>query len=197
MERRSLIAAAMAASVVGPALAQTSEVSGRDRIASIGAVPLDDDPSIHAAPAVKALLGRVGPDGDLARNWLRFLQGITGREGLTVDDVVTPDVRCIDLELAGRSGDINALRAFRGGMNGALEGGFTLLEEMSVEPFRQVVEVTIHGGGRHVGEILGIPATGRQLAYDVRTLNHFKGGKMALRWDRTNLLAKVRALAAG
>jgi predicted ester cyclase len=197
LERRDLLAAALVGCFAGPVLAQPTGAMGKERIGALGAVPLNQDPSIHAVPSVKELLERTGPEGDLARHWLRFLQGISGRRGLTVDDVVTPDVRCIELQLAGLPGDLATLRQFRDSMNGSLDDNFIILEEMLVEPAQQVVEVKLHGGGKHVGPIMGLAPTGRVLAYDVRTLNLFRDGKMALRWDRTNLVAQLQQLTRG
>jgi predicted ester cyclase len=193
LDRRSFVVAASFGSISGTASAQPP--TGRHPDPSDEAKPLQEDPSIHATVAVSDLLSRSGAEGDLARHWLRFLQGISGRKGLTVDDVVTPDVRCIDLQLAGLAGDISNLREFRASMNQGLANRVTVLSEMSVDPFQHLVEVTIHTSGKHVGEILGVPATQKQLSYTIRTLNFFKDDKMALRWDRTDLGAKVRQLA--
>ena len=44
---------------------------------------------------------------------------------------------------------------------------------------------------------MGVPPTGRMLYYNVQTLNLFRGDRMALRWDRTNLFQKVQELARG
>jgi hypothetical protein len=130
---------------------------------------------------------------------MRFLKGLGGWDDIRVEDVVTPDVRCIDLELSGlaKPGDgVQALVAFRASMNGAIDYAMTLIEEMLIDLDLNVTEVRIHAEGRHAGTLAGIPATGRQIVYDVQTLNQFKGDRMALRWDRSpNLLAGIRDLA--
>jgi hypothetical protein len=172
---------------------------GEARIRHFRAVRLSGEAPLYVTPEIHALLESTGPRGDLARHFMRFLKGLGGWDDIRVEDVVTPDVRCIDLELSGlaKPGDgVQALVAFRASMNGAIDYAMTLIEEMLIDLDLNVTEVRIHAEGRHAGTLAGIPATGRQIVYDVQTLNQFKGDRMALRWDRSpNLLAAIRDLA--
>jgi hypothetical protein len=184
-----------------PALAKAAAELplGEARLRHFRAVRLPGKVPLYATPEIHALLESATPEGDLARHFLRFLKGLGGWDGIRVEDVVTPDVRCIDLELGGlaKPGDgVQALVAFRASMNGAIDYAMTLIEEMLIDPEMGVTEVRVHAEGRHTGMLAGTP-TGRRIVYDVQTLNQFKGDRMALRWDRTpNLLAAIRDLGA-
>lgn len=196
MERRQfMIGAAALGSLAATANGDMLGETWRDELSRRGAQLLDPESNVYVMPQVHELLGRKGPLGDLARLWIRFAKGLRGRDGLSVEDVVTSDVRCIELELAGLGGDLNTLRNFRASQNEALTDGFQLIEEMLLEPNQQLAEVKIHAEGNNVGSIAGMPPTGNWLAYDVRTLNYFRDGRMALRWDRTNLISRARQSA--
>ncbi len=197
MKRREILIAAGLAPLATGGIAQgTSPALGAARIRAAGAVPLTPGSAIHATPPVRDLLRDTTPAGDIARRWLEYFKGLGGTDGVRLEDVVTPDVRCIELQLAGLPGDFGTLREFRTAMNGALAYTLILLEDMIITPGPNLAEVRLHAEATHSGTLMGIPATGRQISYDVRTLNLFKDGKMALRWDRSNLDEVIRSLAS-
>jgi predicted ester cyclase len=49
-----------------------------------------------------------------------------------------------------------------------------------------IIEADLDISGTHMGEFMGIPATGRKIRFDVHARNRFVDGKMAERWDRVD-----------
>jgi hypothetical protein len=145
---------------------------------------------IILSPDVTTLIFDPGPDGELARLWLRYLKGLIREEGFDLEDVVAPDVRCIDLELAGLPSGIAGLRQYRDRMT-------LLLPMMRVNVLHVVarcepstVEALIRvspGEGRPVDD----RAARDQTAWEVKTLARFALGRMIERWDRSDVTAIV------
>jgi hypothetical protein len=62
-------------------------------------------------------------------------------------------------------------------------------------PEENLVETELECTATHMGELMGIPATGKRVNFTVCTRNRFDGQKMAERWDRTDfagLLSQLR-----
>ena len=52
------------------------------------------------------------------------------------------------------------------------------------------------GSGTHVGEINGIPATGKKISVDAITIHRMEGGKIAESWEVWDTLGFLQQLGA-
>lgn len=152
------------------------------------------------SPAVQAILQSPTPEGELARNWLRYAEALTGDSGVRLEDVVPADVRCLELEAAGFPPGLQGLRLFRQQINAALPDERGYVAEMRF-PGPGIIETELHGSGTHRGEFFGRKPTGLRVSFQIRTLNRFENGRMVQRWDRadfSDVLHQIdAALAAG
>lgn len=144
---------------------------------------------IILSPDVTKQVFDPGPDGELVRLWLRYLKGLIREEDFDLEDVVAPDVRCIDLELAGFPRGITGLRQYRDRMALLLPitrvnvlHVITRLEQSTVEALVRISA----GEGRPPDD-----RTACQPAWEARTLARFALGLMIERWDRSDLTAFV------
>ena len=69
------------------------------------------------------------------------------------------------------------------------------LDQILVEDERLALRVTARG--THQGLFMGIPATGKQVVFGGMTFIHFRNGKLAERWDITDLPGLMQQLSAG
>ena len=63
-------------------------------------------------------------------------------------------------------------------------------------PEANMVETELACTATHLGELMGIPATGKRVSFTVYTRNRFEGVTMAECWDRADfadLLAQLRS----
>ena len=148
---------------------------------------------IHFAPAVQAVIESNTPEGALARAWVRYVQGLTGEAGVQLEDVVTADVHCVELEAAGYPPGIAGLRQFREQINTGLPDESGLVTQMRFSG-PGMIETELHVTGTHLGELMGHPATGRTVRFVIHTLGRFKGDRLVERWDRTDFAGLLRRL---
>ena len=144
---------------------------------------------IILSPDVTKQIFDPGPEGELVRLWLRYLKGLIREEDFDLEDVVAPDVRCIDLELASFPPGIAGLRQYRDRMAMLLPMArvnvlhvITRLEQSTVEAL-----VRISADGARPSD----DCTTYQPAWEARTLARFARGLMIERWDRSDLTAFV------
>ncbi len=119
------------------------------------------------------------PSGELARRWIRYLKGILVEDGFDLEDVVTPDVRCIELDIAGYPPGIAGLSQFRDSMLDAMPGTSVHVLYLTVYPEQATVEAVIR--------CTGAQANGQHMSWDVRSLARFHNGRVIERWDRADL----------
>ncbi len=148
---------------------------------------------IHFAPGVRAVIESNTPEGALARTWVRYVQGLTGEAGVQLEDVVTADVHCVELEAAGYPPGIAGLRQFRRQINAALPDESEIVTQMQFSG-PGMIETELYVTGTHLGELMGHPATGRTVRFVIHTLGRFKGDRLVERWDRTDFAGLLRQL---
>ena len=68
------------------------------------------------------------------------------------------------------------------------------IEDIIAEEDRVAVRVTAHG--RHTGEFMGMPASGRQYAISETHIFHVRDGKVAEHWRDADMLGLMRQLGA-
>lgn len=147
------------------------------------------------APAVTAILAADTPEGSLARIWLRYQYGLVGEAGVRLEDVVAPDVQCIELEAAGYPPRLAGFQVFRQQINTAFPDESVFVAELRFTGVG-IVEAELHATGTHRGELLGRPATNRRYWFAMRTLNRFRGNRMVQRWDRMDFAALLAQIDA-
>lgn len=54
----------------------------------------------------------------------------------------------------------------------------------------------LHMTGTHEGELMGVPASGRPIAFDVITIMRFEDGRVAERWNVADFLAMLQQIGA-
>ena len=93
--------------------------------------------------------------------------------------------------------DKPAVRDFYAMMFKAFPGSRWTIDEEVVDGDRATVRFTLIG--KHKGEFMGIPATGRDIAMAGQTMFHFRRGRVVERWcasDMLGLLVQLGAVSA-
>jgi predicted ester cyclase len=150
-------------------------------------------PRFTFSPAVEVILRSASPEGEVARAWVRYSQGLVGEAGIRLEDVVSADVRCLELEAAGFPPGIAGLRLFREQVNSALPDESAYVAQMQF-PAPGTIEVELHATGTHTAQFMGRRASGQRLWFLVRTLNKFQDGRMVARWDRADFSQALRQI---
>jgi predicted ester cyclase len=102
-----------------------------------------------------------------------------------IDGVVTPDARFHELEAIGYPRGPEAFKTFRRQINAALPDEHIFIAAVRFEG-DDIIEADLGITGTHMAEIMGIPATGRKIRFDVRSRGRYVDGKVAERWDQVD-----------
>ena len=89
----------------------------------------------------------------------------------------------------GPQGMTDVVKVYQDGVDGHWG-----IEEIFSTDDRVVVRWT--GSGTHVGEINGIPATGKKISVDAITIHRMEGGKIAESWEVWDTLGFLQQLGA-
>ena len=148
---------------------------------SVGSAPQ----RIELSPAVSTLLEAGTPKSQLLRQFLRYLGALLA-DPAGLDSVVTPDVRCHELEAMGLPPGLEGLKMFRHQVNAAIPDEHISLTAVSFEG-DDIINAEMVMDATQTGEIFGIPATGRRVRFDVRERSRFADGRLAERWAQIDL----------
>ena len=140
---------------------------------------------IELGPSVRAILETDTPKSQLLKYFLRFTEAILAPDPAVIDGVVTPDARFHELEAIGYSRGPEAFKTFRRQINAALPDEHIFIVAVRFEG-DDIIEADLDISGTHMAEIMGIPATGRKIRFDVRSRGRYVDGKMAERWDQVD-----------
>jgi hypothetical protein len=152
-------------------------------------------PIFELAPDVEALVRAGTPRSQLAKNWLRFASALLAEDSSEIDLVVTPNARFHELEAIGFPPGPDGLKKFRESINAGLRYECVRVEAMRFEGL-DIVETDLECTVKHVGPLMGVPPTGRQVSFKVYTRNRFENDRMAERWDRSDFDELMRQLSA-
>ena len=141
---------------------------------------------IELSPAVRAILDADGPQSEFLQRFVRYLQALLDSDTAGLDNVLTPDVWCHLLEAMGIPRGREGLRMFRRQVNAAVPDERVTVTTVSFEG-DDIIEADLVMNGTQKGELLGIPATGRKIRFDVHERCRFVGEKLAERWPRVDL----------
>ena len=140
---------------------------------------------IELSPSVRAILETDTPKSQLLKNFLRFTEAILAPDPAVIDSVVTPDARFHELEAIGYPRGPEAFKTFRRQINAALPDEHIFIAAVRFEG-DDIIEADLDISGTHMAEIMGIPATGRKVRFDVHSRGRYVDGRVAERWDQVD-----------
>jgi predicted ester cyclase len=140
---------------------------------------------IELSPAVRAILEADSPKSQFLQHFLRYLQALLAPDPAGLDIVVTPDGRCHELEAIGLPSGREGLKMFRRQVNAAIPDEHVFVTAVRFEG-DDIIEADLVMDATQTGELLGIPATGRRIRFDVHERCRFVDGKLAERWARVD-----------
>jgi predicted ester cyclase len=148
---------------------------------------------IELGSAVRAILEAESPKSALLKHFLRYQQALIAQDLARLDSTVTPDVRCHELEAIGLPPGRDGVRVFRHQINAAIPD-----EHISITAVRfegdDIIEADMKMSTTQTGELMGIPATGRKIDFDVHERDRFVDGKLAERWAQVDFEGIKRKL---
>lgn len=136
---------------------------------------------IELSPPVRAILEADHLHAQFLQDYLRYLEALLASDLAEVDSVVTSDVRCHELEAMGLPPGREGLKIFRGMINGAAPDEHILIAAVRFEG-DDVIETDLIMNATQTGDLMGIPATGRKIRFDVHERCRFVAGKLVERW---------------
>jgi predicted ester cyclase len=140
---------------------------------------------IELSPAVRSILETDGQQSQFLKQFLRYIQALLATDTAGLDSVVTPDVHCHELDALGLPRGLEGLKMFRRQVNAAIPDEHVTVIAVRFEG-DDIIEADLVMNATHMGEILGIPATGRRISFDVRERSRFVAGKLAERWAQVD-----------
>ena len=141
---------------------------------------------IALSPTVQAILEADSPQAHLLRDCLRYLEALLAGDPAGIERVVTPDVRCHELEALGLPRGPEGLQLFRRQVNAAIPDEHIFINAVRFEG-DDIIDAALQMTATHSGEaFMGIPATGQKLRFEVRARNRFVDGKLVERWDQVD-----------
>ena len=169
---------------------QTRKIGGDTDMSS--AVPAPQ--RIELSPAVRAILEADTSKSQLLRHFLRFSDAIIAPDPVGIDRVVTHDARFHELEAIGYPRGPEGFKIFRRQVNAAIPDEHIFVTAVRFEG-DDIIEADLDIRATHTGEeLMGIPATGRKIRFDVHARGRFVDGKMAERWDQADFADIKRQL---
>ena len=126
----------------------------------------------------------------------RFHDAMTGgaeRVSQTIDEVVAPDVLFHAPVPTGATG-AQALKQVMTVLYRAYPDLHVAVEDLIAEGDKVVGRNTVTG--THLGEYLGLPPTGRPVAYNEIFIFRFANGRIAEIWGVVDVLAQLKQLGA-
>ena len=150
---------------------------------------------IELSPAVRAILEVDIPEAQLLVYFLNFAEAILAPGPAGIDKVVSPDARFYELEAIGCPPGREGFKIVRGQVNAAIPDEHILVTAVRFEG-DDIIEADLDISATHPGEaMMGIPATGRKIRFEVHARGRFVGAKIAERWDRADFEDIRRQLA--
>jgi predicted ester cyclase len=150
----------------------------------MSAIPPAD--RIELSPTISAILEADSPNSQLLNRYLRYLQALLAPDTTGIDNVVTPDGRCHELEAMGLPRGREGLKMFRSQINAAIPDEHIFITAVHFDG-DDIIEAAMVMNATQTGEIFGIPPTCRKIRFDVHERCRFVDGKLAERWARIDI----------
>ena len=138
---------------------------------------------------------RSGATVDVQQNEAALMRAVEAWNGGDVDSDM--ELYAEDIELHAGTYDFPDRQAVEGmyrGFHAATSGLRLDIHETFGDGNRLAVRYTVTG--THTGDLMGIPATGREISMTGITVMHFEDGSVVERWDSddsTEVFARLRA----
>lgn len=129
---------------------------------------------LSMTPRVRAIVISHTHQGDLARCYLRYVNGLKNPDA--IDQVVTPDARFHDLEASGFARGPEGVKAFRRQFNKAMPDEHGMITAMRFEG-DDIIDVDLEASGTDA-------KTGAPRSFTIHARDRFVGNRVAERWDR-------------
>ena len=123
----------------------------------------------------------------------RFIQEVfVNADERAVDQLTAPDF--VPHSWPGVEPGVESLKAAQRRVAAGLEDARMTIEDVIAEGDKVAVRLTSHG--RHAGDFMGMPASGKE--YDISEIHIFRieGGKVAEHWRDADMLCMLRQLGA-
>ena len=140
---------------------------------------------IELSPTVRAILEADSEESEFLKLFLRYLEALLAPDSEGLDSIVTPNVRCHELEAMGLPRGREGLKMFRRQVNAAIPDEHIRITAVRFEG-DNIIEADMVMNATQTGEIFGIPATGRAVRLDVHDRCRFADGKLAERWAQVD-----------
>jgi predicted ester cyclase len=148
---------------------------------------------VELSPASRAVLETNGAQAEFLRSFVRYQQALINPDPAGLDLVVTPDARFHELEAMGIPPGPGGLKMFRRMINAAIPDEHITITAVRFEG-DDIIEADLAMKATQMGEMFGIPATGRSIRFEVLERCRFVGSKLAERWARVDIEAIKRQL---
>ena len=123
------------------------------------------------------------PNKTLVKRFVTEYQN--GRDEDTLRELIAPDV--VDHAAApGQPAGIEGVKAFHDGFHAAFSGLHADIHQQVAEDDLVVTRKTFHG--RHTGDFMGIPPTGRDIELAVIDIVRVRDGQIAEHWNQVDQL---------
>jgi predicted ester cyclase len=149
--------------------------------------------SLQFSPEVAALLAGTSLQARLGQSFVRFAHALRSNDESLIDQTVTADARFHELEELGLPPGPAGFKIFRREMNAAFPDQCTVIAAMRFEG-TDIIEADLDATATHLGDVMGIPASGKTVRFRIHTRNRFVGDRMAERWDRMDVQDLLRQL---
>ena len=123
----------------------------------------------------------------------RFIQEVFVRQDeRAADELTSPDF--VPHSWPGVEPGVESLKQAQGRVSAGLEDARMTIEDVIAEGDKVVVRLTSHG--RHAGDFMGMPASGKE--YDISEIHIFRiaGGKVVEHWRDADMLGMLRQIGA-
>lgn len=139
-------------------------------------------------------MGQLSHHRDPTSVVLRFVdEVINGGDLALVDELWAHDLRWH----AGSLGEVSGIAAYKAQLAAAVDGAFRgmRLRVHDVIADEAMVVLRFTNSGEHVGEFLGVPATGRHVEWSGIGIYRVEHGKIAEAWFAEDMLGLTQAMA--
>ena len=122
----------------------------------------------------------------------RAVEAFNQGDSDAVDELFAADYVDHDPSRAGLPPGPEGVKQAWGAFRAAFPDLQGTIEDMIAEGDKVVVRGAVRG--THRGELMGIPATGKQVTVTLIDINRIEGGKLAERWAETDMLDMMQQL---
>ena len=148
---------------------------------------------VELSPAVRAILEADGSKSALLKLFVRYMDSLIAHDPAGLDATIAPDAHFHELDALGVPPGIEGVKTFRRVINAGIPDEHVAITAVSFEG-DNFIEADLHMTATQTGELLGIPATGRKINFDVHERCRFVDGKLAERWAQVDIEGIKRQL---